>query len=67
MYQNIIVLMIPILFLIDQVKSQHVKQKYATTEMDQKVILNENGTWEYIQENKQTYEPLAKLVLRLRM
>ena len=55
MYQNIIVLMIPILFLIAPAKSQHVKQKYATTEMDEKVILNENGTWEYLGEDKQNY------------
>ena len=55
MLQNIIVLIISVLFLITPVSSQHVQQKYAITDMDEKVFLNDNGTWEYLGEDKQNY------------
>lgn len=35
--------------------SQHIQQKYAITDKGNKVLLNENGTWEYIEEDKQNY------------
>ena len=55
MLQNIIVLIISVLFLITPVSSQHVQQKYAITDKDEKVLLNDNGTWEYLGEDKQNY------------
>ena len=55
MLQNIIVLIFSILFLIAPASSQHNQQKYAITDEDKKVILNDNGTWEYIKEDKQNY------------
>lgn len=53
--QNIIVLIIYILFLVAPASGQHVQQKYAITDENKKVILNENGTWEYIKEDQQNY------------
>ena len=55
MLQNIIVLIISVLFLIAPVSSQHVQQKYAITDKNEKVFLNDNGTWEYLGEDKQNY------------
>ena len=45
-------LIIYILFFVASASGQHVQQKYAITD---EVILNENGTWEYIEEDKQNY------------
>jgi hypothetical protein len=55
MLQNLIVLIISVLFLVAPASSQLVQQKYAITENDKKVVLNENGTWEYFEEDKQNY------------
>lgn len=43
------------MFLVAPASSQHVQQKYAITDGGKKVILNENETWEYIEEDKQNY------------
>jgi len=55
MLKNIIVIVFSVLFLVVPASSQHVQQKYAITDKDEKVILNDNGTWEYAEEDKQNY------------
>ena len=55
MLQNIIVLFISVLFLVAPASSQHVQQKNAITDKNEKVILKDDGTWEYIEEDKQNY------------
>ena len=55
MLKNIIVIVFSVLFLVVPASSQHVQQKYAITDKDEKVILNDNGTWEYAAEDKQNY------------
>ena len=51
MLKNIIVIVFSVLFLVVPASSQHVQQKYAITDKDEKVILNDNGTREYAAES----------------
>ncbi|MBN4081071.1 hypothetical protein JYT44_01770 [Caldithrix abyssi] len=55
MLKNIIVKIISVSFLVAPASSQYANQKYAITDQDKKVILNDNGTWKYIKEEKQNY------------
>ncbi|MEE9168086.1 MAG: hypothetical protein V3U24_11595 [Candidatus Neomarinimicrobiota bacterium] len=56
MLQNNIVLIFSVLFLVAPASGQHVQQNYAITDNGKRVILKDNGTWEYIEEDKQNYD-----------